>query len=311
MTTKKGKQPLSVTHPELAKRLVNLNLANSITRGSEKKVEWICDLGHNFIKSPSEIKETSGCPYCHGTKVLPGFNDLSSQFPEIAREILELDPAQVSKSSHKICNWQCKDGHTRKARINSRTSNNASCPYCSGIKILKGLNDLKTLHPDIAAEAVGWDPSTFGRGSKTKVEWKCPSGHTYSASISDRSGKGSGCPSCAEFGFNPSKDGFLYFLHHANWNMYQIGITNFPNDRLGTHKKLGWEVLELRGPMDGQLTQQWETAILRMLKAKGADLSSAEIAGKFDGYSEAWSKSTFEVNSIKELMLLTEEFEEK
>jgi hypothetical protein len=31
----------------------------------------------------------------------------------------------------------------------------------------------------------------------------------------------------------------------------------------------------------------------------------------FDGYSEAWSKSTFEVKSSKELMRLTEEFEEK
>jgi len=35
-----------------------------------------------------------------------------------------------------------------------------------------------------------------------------------------------------------------------------------------------------------------------------------KIAGKFDGYSEAWSKSTFEVKLIKELMRLTEEFEE-
>lgn len=69
------------------------------------------------------------------------------------------------------------------------------------------------------------------------------------------------------------------------------------------------ELLELRGPMDGYLAQQWETAILRMLKAKGADLSNAAIAGKFDGYSEAWSKSTFGANSIKELMRLTEESE--
>ena len=46
-----------------------------------------------------------------------------------------------------------------------------------------------------------------------------------------------------------------------------------------------------------------------MLKAKGADLSNSKIAGKFDGYSEAWSKSTFEIESIKELMLLTQTFE--
>ena len=36
-----------------------------------------------------------------------------------------------------------------------------------------------------------------------------------------------------------------------------------------------------------------------------------KIAGKFDGYTEAWSKSTFEVKSIKELMKLTEEYEDK
>jgi len=92
--------------------------------------------------------------------------------------------------------------------------------------------------------------------------------------------------------------------------MYQIGITNSPDNRLNDHKKLGWAVKEIRGPMDGYLTQQWETAILRMLKARGAGLSNSKIAGKFDGYSEAWSKSTFEVKSIKELMRLTEEFEE-
>ena len=39
-------------------------------------------------------------------------------------------------------------------------------------------------------------------------------------------------------------------------------------------------------------------------------IQQEEIAGKFDGYSEAWSKSTFEVKSIKELMRLTEEYEE-
>lgn len=133
--------------------------------------------------------------------------------------------------------------------------------------------------------------------------------HEWNAMINSRT-RGRGCPSCAKTGFNPNEDGFLYFISHTNWKMFQVGITNDPDKRLGQHKKLGWETIELRGPMDGHLTQQWETAILRMLKAKGADLSNEKIAGKFDGYSEAWSKSTFEVNTIKELMKLTEEFEE-
>ncbi len=58
-----------------------------------------------------------------------------------------------------------------------------------------------------------------------------------------------------------------------------------------------------------ETTQQWEITILQMLKAKGADLSNDKIAGNFDGYSEAWSKSTFEVSTIKQLFQLTEEFE--
>lgn len=63
--------------------------------------------------------------------------------------------------------------------------------------------------------------------------------------------------------------------------------------------------------MDGHLTQQWETAILRMLKARGADLSNESIAGKFDGYSEAWSKLKFEATSLKQLMEMTDLFEDR
>ena len=66
-----------------------------------------------------------------------------------------------------------------------------------------------------------------------------------------------------------------------------------------------WYLVNTTG---GDLARQWETSILRMLKAKGADLSNPKVAGKFDGFSEAWSKATFEVKSIKELMKLTEEF---
>jgi hypothetical protein len=93
--------------------------------------------------------------------------------------------------------------------------------------------------------------------------------------------------------------------------MFQIGITNVLQVRLDKHKRLQWELIDVRGPMDGLLAKEIESSILAMLKAKSADLSNAEIAGKFDGYSEAWSKSTFEAKSIKELMRLTEEFEEK
>ena len=185
----------------------------------------------------------------------------------------------------------------------------SGCPVCSGRQVLPGFNDLATLFPGIALQADGWDPSEVLAGTHKKYAWICDKGHRWRSVVKDRTLRGDGCPSCAINGFNPNADGFLYFLSHPEWEMYQIGITNYPDDRLRTHELLGWELIELRGPMDGHLTQQWETAILRMLKAKGADLSNDKIVGKFDGYSEAWSKSNFEVSSIKELMRLTEEFE--
>lgn len=140
--------------------------------------------------------------------------------------------------------------------------------------------------------------------------WVCDEGHKWRSRISHRTNLLSGCPTCAKSGFDPNKPSYLYFLSHPHWEMFQIGITNDQDKRLGSHKKLGWEVLEVRGPMDGHLTQEWETSILRMLRAKVADLSNSSIVGKFDGYSEAWSKSTFPTDSIQTLMRITEEHEQ-
>jgi hypothetical protein len=61
--------------------------------------------------------------------------------------------------------------------------------------------------------------------------------------------------------------------------------------------------------MDGYLTRDWETSILRMLKKSGAALAAEDIAGKFDGYTEAWIEETFPVRSLRELMNFVEDSE--
>ena len=372
-----SKQPLSVTHPELAKEAFGWDPV-SITAGSESKLNWICQMGHRYVASVyKRANRDQGCPYCSNQKLLVGFNDLATTNPNLAKEARDWDPTSVVAGSPKRKYWVCEFDHRWEAVIRDRHRNNLGCPYCSNHKILLGFNDLLTTHPEIAAEANGWDPTSVVAGSERKKSWLCPIGHIYSANIRDRTrvdsscpycsnrrllkgfndlgttypkiakeadqwnptsvvagsnrkqkwkcseghswssapssrtSRGDGCPSCANFGFDPNQPGFFYLIEQNSWEMFQIGITNVPDKRLNTHRKLGWDVLELRGPMDGHLTQQWETAILRMLKAKGADLTNPKIAGKFDGYSEAWSKSTFEAKSIKELMRLTEEFEEQ
>lgn len=304
-----GFNDLATTHPEIAKQADGWDPCEVIA-GSDKKVRWKCDEGHTWLVSPeARTYKNSGCPICSNREVLSGFNDLQTRFPEIAAQADGWDPTTTGAGSNKKMPWKCHLGHTWKTSPEQRTGKkNSGCPVCSNKKLLVGFNDLATRYPELALEADGWDPTSIISGH-AKRKWKCVNGHRWASDVLSRTSRNIGCPSCAKYGFNPNSDGYLYFLDHPLWGLLQIGITNTPEHRLRDHQILGWETLELRGPMDGHLTQQLETAILRMLKAKGADLANASIAGKYSGYSEAWSKTTFEVKSIKELMRLSEEFE--
>ncbi len=55
MPTKKEKQPLSVTHPELAKEANGWDPA-TLTFGSGKKMSWKCPKGHVYQTSVDKQK---------------------------------------------------------------------------------------------------------------------------------------------------------------------------------------------------------------------------------------------------------------
>jgi hypothetical protein len=303
-----GFNDLATTHKDIAMQAFGWDPRTKIA-GSSKKEWWICSFEHKYQTSPySRTYQQTGCPFCSNQKLLKGFNDLGTTHPELKKEAHGWDPSKIISSGKIKMQWKCVNGHIYMANVGDRKMGKG-CPICSSHKILPGFNDLKSKFPVVALEANGWDPSKVAPASSKIKQWKCSVGHIWKTSPASRTNMKSGCPSCKTGGYDPNKSGYLYFVSHSRWEMLQIGITNFPENRIKDHLKLGWEVLEIRGPMDGHLTQEWETAILRMLKAKKADLSNANIAGKFDGYSEAWSKSKFEVKSIKEIMQLTEEFE--
>ena len=305
-----GYNDLATTHPEVAKEAHEWD-ATSVVSGSNKKREWICALGHIWEATINSRcgKSHTGCPICSNRKLLTGFNDFATRFPELAIEAVGWNPSMELSGSGNKKRWRCKLGHEWDAKVVQRAVAQTGCPVCAGQTLLVGFNDLATTHPNLAREANGWDAKLHSPGDAAKKSWKCSEGHIWKAPISNRSRLESGCPTCSNSGFDPNADGYFYFLEHPMWEMFQIGITNVPDDRLRRHKKLGWNVVELRGPMDGHLTRQWETSILRMLRECGADLSNEKIAGKFDGYSEAWSKAKFDAKSIRNLMSLTEKFE--
>ena len=92
-------------------------------------------------------------------------------------------------------------------------------------KLVVEINYLAILHPELAAEANGWDPSTVLSGNNKKFRWKCPVGQRWNATITDRTQTrgGTGCPLCAETGLiliNLLGSIFFNVLENSNW-VYQ------------------------------------------------------------------------------------------
>ena len=312
----KGFNDLGTTFPEIARQSHGWN-PQTLTAGSNKKVEWICKKGHIWKQTPVSRTQGSGCPYCAGFYSWPGFNDLATLNKEIAAQADGWDPSTIGSGSGEKKKWKCELGHTWEARVNNRAGRNIGCPYCSGNLVWVGFNDLATTHPELAKEADGWDPRTIVAGHNSKKSWKCEFGHKWKSVVSSRA-TGVGCPTCSIGGFDPNKNGWLYLMEHKMLGYLQIGITNFPDDRLKIHHRDGWELLDLRGPMKGYAISDWETSILKMLRTKSGQmgppkkglnqrmvLESLTFVG-----TEMWVKNSFPVKTIKELMRLTEEFEE-
>jgi hypothetical protein len=297
-----GFNDLGTTHPEIAREAHEWD-PGTVSAGSHKRADWKCELGHVWDQIVKErTLQGFGCSYCSGKRVLPGFNDLATTHPEIAIQAEGWDPTLFSKGHNKKKNWKCDHGHIYLETVNHRTHMKTGCPVCSGNQILVGFNDLATTSPELALEVDGWDPTTITRGSNRKVRWKCPNGHTWKTSPTDRA-RGEGCPSCSKSGFDPNKEGWLYLVYHEGWDLIQVGLTNHPENRLTDHRRSGFDtVLDIRGPMEGVLAQNLERKSLHALKKRGAKFSNRLGVKKFDGYSEAWTKASLNATSIKQLL---------
>ena len=120
---------------------------------------------------------------------------LSVTHPELAAQADGWDTSTLSAGSSKKVGWKCEYGHIWRATVNDR-SNGSGCPFCSGLRVIRGQTDLKTLNAKLAAEAFEFDPTTLAQFSSKKVGWKCERGHTWQDSVSHRSA-GRGCPVCS------------------------------------------------------------------------------------------------------------------
>lgn len=114
---------------------------------------------------------------------------------------LGLNPKELTYGSCKKVWWICNKGHEWEMMVNKRTKRSQGCPYCSGRRVIAGINDFETIYPKLAKT---WHPTKNGDltprdvkyGSSREAWWICEKGHEWKTVISKR-GEGSNCPYCS------------------------------------------------------------------------------------------------------------------
>ncbi len=248
----KNKTDLQTINPTLVKEWnyeKNIGLSpDHFTASTHTKVWWKCSEGHEWQAAISNRNKERGCPYCAGRQVLKGYNDLQTINPLLANEWNyvkngNLKPEHFTANSNKKVWWKCGNGHEWQAQIASRNKG-IGCAYCSGRKVLKGYNDLKTVNPTLANEwnyekNNGLTPLDLTPGSERKVWWRCSKGHEWQAMVYQRN-NGHGCPVCnseRKTSFPEYKTSFpeyaLFFylrkygmdaIHSYNENGYELDV---------------------------------------------------------------------------------------
>lgn len=272
----------------------------AFSKGSTKTI-WIrCGRGHSFRTNPHAFVTGKRCAVCVNQKVERGDNDFESKYPSLAKQWHpnlngQLSPSDVVYGSEKPVHWICSNGHDWVASPYVR-SKGIGCPVCSNRVLRSGINDLATVDPELLVE---WDfekntaisPKELQAGSPTPVWWICGEGHSWKTSPHIRRSQGTGCPSCAKYGFDVSKASIVYFLENSEYRVRKIGVTQIGSTRLHRFEKAGWKILHQVRTEDGYSALKIEKELLDWIREEfdlPIALSPRETSGT-GGWTETFS----------------------
>ena len=187
---------------------------DKVTVGSNRSVWWRCDKGHSWEDPVVKRVHGKPCPYCTNRRVLIGYNDLVTLYPQIADEWdysgnIGIDINAVVPGCTKKVLWKCSScGFVWRTSIQSRTRNGSGCPRCAKKKAAERRRNTmleKNGHLQDVELLKSWDyekngllrPEDVTASSNMKVWWRCPiCDYSWQAKICNRT-NGRGCPSCS------------------------------------------------------------------------------------------------------------------
>ncbi len=150
----KGYNDLKTRYPKIAEEWdysKNEKNPEDYTYGSGYKAWWKCNkCGLSYQSYINVHIRGHKCPYCAGNKIFPGYNDLKTLFPELAKEYSEDNKKpsnEISPYSHHKVKWNCPIcGKEYFSSPNHRKRGNG-CPHCTSSsgeqEIVKILDEYK------------------------------------------------------------------------------------------------------------------------------------------------------------------------
>lgn len=245
---------LATKHPELVSLIdMGKNQVDpfKISPNSHKKLWWKCEQGHSYEQIiGNKTRQNDGCPYCSGRYASDG-NNLAEAHPELAKEFNAdrngFTAYDITPGSKKMVWWKCTREHEWKISPSGRNRTSGSkrktnqvfrigkgkdsgCPFCAGVKVLVGFNDLATTNPTIASqldvEKTGFTAKDVTAGSTRYAYWKCAYSHSWKAVVSSRGKRNSGCPECSVANSSMIEVAFRKsLLALPSWNVYDESNT--------------------------------------------------------------------------------------
>ena len=320
---KKGSVPLSERFPLAISEADGWD-PSKYSYGSGEVKPWKCSVcQHRWsVAINSRTSYNTGCPKCANKNT----QDITVTNPELAVEADGWNPSQYTAGSNAVLNWKCGVcENTWEASIHNRLlySTRWGCVKCNqyagqymkvfgqSVRIVSPLDSIATKYPELVREMV--DPAyaqSLGAASRVEVEWKCSVCETkWVASLKNRTLHDTGCPNCAESGFNPEAEAYLYFVEgeRDGVNIVQYGITNNLKKRLSYHKRNGFapkpDAIFLRCgrgaeafALESQIKRNLVSLSVPSIKTDDA------VQDSFGGYTESYRKELLPAGSLKELL---------
>lgn len=205
--------------------------SKSVYTGGHRKMTIICPDHGEYLMAPAKHLFGSKCPRCSG-KVVVNTKTFVEQAREVHGDRYDYEKA-VWRGARSNLTVTCPDhGDFEQSPMNHQSGH--GCPVCGeAVKFEMAQQRVLTTSEFVArAKAIHGDTydyrDTEYTGSAAKVSIVCPAcGEFWQAPFSHLAGNG--CPGCANYGFDGTAPGRLYYLRVEDrifGTLYKIGITN-------------------------------------------------------------------------------------